>query len=112
MSASTARFGIGVDSGTAVFENCTAASTGGVGTASGDAGGMASPSGVAVDPQGRILVADQTNNRVDRFAVAGDGAVSFDRAFGRGVDTGAPAFENCTSVSICQAGTASGLRAV
>ena len=39
------------------------------------------------DPQGRILVVDQGNHRVERFVVAEDGSVSFDRAFGIGVDT-------------------------
>ncbi len=67
------------------------------------------PQGVAVDAQGRILVADRNNHQVDRFAVAGDGTVSFDRAFGIDVDpsdgnTGD--FENCTST--CQPGTADG----
>ena len=50
---------------------------------------MVVPFGIAIDPQGRILVADQNNNRIDRFTVANDGTVSFDRAFGVGVDTGA-----------------------
>ncbi|MDT5104105.1 MAG: hypothetical protein QOI25_1618 [Mycobacterium sp.] len=100
-------FGIGVDTGAGVFENCTTASTCQAGTGGGGGGAIESPHGVAVDAQGRILVADQTNNRVDRFAVAGDGTVSFDRAFGVGVDTGGAAFENCTAVSGCQAGTAS-----
>ena len=70
---------------------------------------MDDPDGVAVDAQGRILVAASSIHRVDRFAVAGDGTVSFDRAFGINVDptdgnTGD--FENCTST--CQTGTASG----
>jgi hypothetical protein len=101
-------FGFGVDTGAAAFENCTTASTCQTGSASGAAGGMNLPGGVAVDAQGRILVADRFNHRVDRFAVAGDGTVSFDRAFGVGVDTGAAAFENCTAASTCQTGSVSG----
>jgi hypothetical protein len=69
---------------------------------------MSSPAGVAVDAQGRILVADVANNRVGRFTVAGDGTVGFDRAFGVGVETGAASFENCNTASGCQAGAPSG----
>ncbi len=66
---------------------------------------MNDPPGVAVDAQGRILVADQSNRPVERFTVAGDGTVGFDRAFGNGVDTGGgPGFENCTTASGCQIG--------
>ena len=65
-------FGAGVDTGTAVFENCTIASGCQAGINSDAAGGMSLPQGVAVDPQGRILVVDRIN-RVARFAVAGDG---------------------------------------
>jgi len=101
-------FGIGVATGAAAFENCTSAGGCQAGTAGAAAGGMVFPGGVAVDAQGRILVGDQGNDRVDRFAVAGDGTVSFDRAFGIGVDTGTAVFENCTTASGCQAGTPSG----
>jgi tripartite motif-containing protein 71 len=101
-------FGLGVDTGAAAFENCTTASGCQAGTASGATGAMFLPTGVAVDAQGRILVADQINNRIARYVVAGDGTVTFDRAFGVGVDTGAAVFENCTTASGCQAGTASG----
>ena len=70
---------------------------------------MGLPQAVAVDGQGRILVVDRIN-RVARFAVAVDGTVSFDRAFGIDVDpsdgeTGD--FENCTAASTCQAGSES-----
>lgn len=99
-------FGVGVNpGGGAGFENCTTASGCQAATASGAAGGMDTPSGVAVDAQGRILVTDFQNNRIDRFTVAGDGTVSFDRAFGVGVETGGAAFENCTTASGCQLGT-------
>ena len=97
-------FGSGVDTGTAVFENCTVASGCQAGLSSGAAGGMSDPVGMALDAQGRILVADQDNHRVERFVVAEDGSVSLDRAFGIGVDTGAAVFENCTAASVCQSG--------
>ena len=103
-------FGIDVDPSdgqTGDFENCNTASTCRAGTASGAAGGMNDPLGLGVDAQGRILVADTVNHRVERFTVAGDGSVSFDRAFGIGVDTGAPVVENCTTASGCQTGTRS-----
>jgi DNA-binding beta-propeller fold protein YncE len=66
---------------------------------------MDDPFGVAVDPQGRILVADFANHRIDRYVVAGDGTVAFDRAFGIDVDPGGGAgFETCTTATGCQAG--------
>ena len=97
-------FGVGVDTGTAVFENCTIASGCQAGIDSDAAGGMSNPLGMAVDAQGRILIVDQGSHRVERFAVAEDGSVSLDRAFGIGVDTGAAVFENCTAASGCQIG--------
>ena len=101
-------FGIGVDTGGAGFENCTTGTGCQAGTGSGAAGAMANPIGVAVDAQQRILVGDQNNNRIDRFTVAGDGTVGFDRAFGVGVDTGGTGFENCTTGTGCQIGGAGG----
>ena len=100
-------FGIGVDTGAAVFENCTAASGCQSGIGSDAAGGIKYPQGVAIDAQGRILVGDD-NYRVDRFSVAGDGTVGFDRSFGIDVDpsdgdTGD--FENCTIASGCRFGS-------
>ena len=100
-------FGVGVDTGGSGFENCTTATTCQTGTTSGAAGGMNFPQSVATDAEGGILVASQFNYRIDRFTVAGDGTVSFDRAFGIGVDTGGSGFENCTTASGCQAGTQS-----
>jgi cysteine-rich repeat protein len=106
-------FGIDVDPSdgdTGDFENCTTATGCRAATASGAAGGMNSLSGIALDADGRILVADTTNDRVDRFTVTVDGTVSFDRAFGIDVDpsdgdTGD--FENCTTATGCKAGVAS-----
>ena len=106
-SASTAPSGSGSTPGREVFENCTTASGCQTGIGSDAAGGMSYPQGVAVDAQGRILVGDD-NYRVDRFAVAGDGTVGFDRGFGIDVDpsdgdTGD--FENCTTASGCRFGS-------
>ena len=96
-----------VDTGTEVFESCTTASGCQIGIGSDAAGGMSYPQGVAVDAQDRILVGDD-NYRVDRFSVAVDGTVGFDRSFGIDVDpsdgdTGD--FENCTTASGCRFGS-------
>ena len=48
---------------------------------------------------------------MEHFAVAGDGTVSVDRAFGIGVDTGAEAFESCTTASGCRSASAATLPA-
>ena len=107
-------FGIDVDpsdGSTGDFENCTLASGCRMGTATGAAGGMRLPSGVAVDAQGAILVADEQSNRISRFTVAAGGAVEFDRAFGFNVDpTDGPTgeFENCTTATGCVDGWMSG----
>jgi sugar lactone lactonase YvrE len=86
--------------GTTAFENCTAANCD-AGTASDSAGGFRSPWSIAIDSQGRIYVAEESNRRVSRFTVnPSTGVVSFDRAFGFGVLDGSAAFQNCTSV--CQ----------
>ena len=108
-------FGVDVDPSdgtTGDFENCTTATGCRVGTGSGAAGGMRLPSGVAVDARGGILVADEQSNRIDRFTVAADGTVAFDRAFGFNVDpTDGPTgeFENCTMATGCVDGWASGV---
>ena len=104
-------FGVDVDfqdSNSGDFENCAAPEWCRVGTATGAAGGLVNPEGIAVDRQGRILVSEVGSSRVSRFTVAADGTVAFDRAFGLDVDpsdgdTGD--FENCTAVTGCRAGT-------
>jgi len=58
------------------------------------------PRGVAFDSAGNLYVADSTNHRVQKF----DSSNTFLRMWGYGVDTGAAAFETCTSG--CQAGSA------
>jgi hypothetical protein len=100
-------FGVGVDTGTAVFESCTTASTCEDGLPEGIAGAANTPHGAAIDAQGRLLVVEQAGHRVSRYVIADDGTVTFDRAFGIGVDTGAPVLENCTAASVCQAGSPS-----
>jgi hypothetical protein len=86
------------------FEICKAAS-GPVdicqmGLPSNAAGGLSAPQGIAIDPAtGNVFVTDQGNRRVDVFRADG----VFEGAFGWGVDTGAAAFQFCTTVSLCQA---------
>jgi hypothetical protein len=97
-------FGWGVDTGAAVLETCTTASTCQAGTTGAGAGQFATTlSGhVAVDPRnGDVVVADPGNRRVQKFDSSG--AHLF--AFGWGVDTGAATLETCTTASACQAGT-------
>jgi hypothetical protein len=102
-------FGVGVDSGGTGFETCTAASGCQAGTDSIIAGGMSDLSGVAVDAEGRILVANTANSRIDRFTVAPGGSVEFDRGFGEGVNPTLPGgFEKRTAVSGCQNGASTG----
>jgi NHL repeat-containing protein len=65
------------------------------------AGQTNTPSGLAVDDAtGDLYVADRGNKRIDVFDEDGD----FIHAFGWGVDTGANAFEVCTTASTCHAG--------
>ncbi len=98
-------FGWGVDTGAAAFEVCTTASTCQAGISGGGAGQLAYPVGVALDDAGRLYVGDANNDRISVFDTAGP---SFIRAFGWGVDTGAAAFEVCTTASTCQAGISGG----
>jgi hypothetical protein len=70
------------------------------GSASSAAAGMSAPQGIAIDQvTGQVFVTDQGNRGVDVFSATG----AFEGAFGWGVDTGAEAFEFCTSASSCQA---------
>jgi len=101
----TRAFGFGVDTGAATFEVCTTASTCQAGIAGGGAGQLSNPEGVALDGAGNLYVDDTFNHRISVFATAGP---SFTRAFGFGVDTGAAAFEVCTTASTCQMGSSGG----
>jgi hypothetical protein len=75
------------------------------GVPSPDAGAMSSPQGVAIEQAtGNVYVTDQGNRRVDVFGASG----TFQGAFGWGVDTGAAAFQFCTTASICQTPAAAG----
>jgi DNA-binding beta-propeller fold protein YncE len=65
------------------------------GTAEGQFG---SPVGVATDASGNVYVADSATERIQKF----DSNGQFLRMWGWGVDTGAAAFEICTST--CQVG--------
>jgi DNA-binding beta-propeller fold protein YncE len=97
-------WGKGVDGPTAGtgYEICTVAASclsGQVGSLGGE---FANPRDVAADPQGNVYVADQSNDRVQRFDASG----SWISAWGKDVVTGAaPGFEICTVIaSACKAG--------
>src|SRR5262245_42101544 len=98
-------FGRGVDTGASAFEVCTTATGCQAGNGGGGAGDLGAPRGVALDESGNLYVAEQNNNRISVFATDGP---SFTRAFGRGVDTGANAFQVCTAASACEAGLGNG----
>lgn len=86
-----------------VAADCKAGTTAAVDAAK--AGGLNAPRGIAIDQvTGNVIVSDQGNRRVDVFS--SDGV--FQGAFGWGVDTGAAAFQFCSTVSVCQAPAASG----
>jgi DNA-binding beta-propeller fold protein YncE len=81
------------------FEVCT--TTCQVGSPSSGAGELNIPLGLARDGSGNLYVGDESNHRISVF----NGTPSFVRAFGFGVDTGAGAFQVCTTASGCQIGT-------
>jgi DNA-binding beta-propeller fold protein YncE len=95
----TRAFGWGVNTGAFTFEVCTSTCQGGHN--GGGAGQFDFPRAAALDGDGGLSVAEQSNNRVSVFDTTGP---SFTRAFGFGVDTGAPAFEVCSTASTCQVG--------
>lgn len=75
----------------------------GEGSASGLAGAIRNPHGIAIAPAavgGHLFVSDGINNRVSEFGPDG----GFVKAFGEGVRTGAAVFETCTAASGCQEG--------
>jgi WD40-like Beta Propeller Repeat len=89
---------------------CTTATGCKVGAAGANAGQFGAATGYpAISPlNGHLFVADRGNLRVDEFeptiTAGAITAITFVRAYGWGVDTGASAFEICTTGSICQAG--------
>jgi DNA-binding beta-propeller fold protein YncE len=96
-------FGQGVATGGASFEVCTSSCM--AGTAASGAGSLNGPLGLALDESGDLLVVEPANHRVSSFST---GTPSFLSAFGFGVDTGASAFEICTTASTCQMGAMGG----
>jgi DNA-binding beta-propeller fold protein YncE len=92
------------------LETCTPASAANciVGGASGDAGSMSAPRGVATGPDGSVYVADTGFSRVQKFNPSG----GFLSMWGRNVVTGGGSgYEVCTQAVNCQnggAGTGSG----
>jgi hypothetical protein len=95
-------WGRGVQTGANLAEVCDRTETPCQGSTSfsGVEGGMFNqPQGVAIDQDsGHVFVRDTANRRVQEFGADG----SFVKAWGWGVDTGAAAFEVCTTS--CQAG--------
>ncbi len=97
----------GLDVGGAGVNVCTVAASCQAGTASGSAGGMNVPQGIAIDQvTGNVYVTDQGNRRVNVFSAAG----SFEGAFGWEVNSTTPLAELqfCTTASGCQAGSSGG----
>lgn len=98
-------FGWGVDDGSDAFQICTAGCQAAVApSVAGAAGAIPNPRAVAIDQgTGNLFVNDQTDSRVNVYGSDG----SFQGAFGWDVDpAGGAAFEFCTSVTGCKAGTA------
>jgi YD repeat-containing protein len=70
------------------------------GSSGSGAGQTKEPMTAAIDSSGNVWVADNANNRIDKFTSAG----TFIETFGFGVSNGKAEFETCTSS--CQAGIA------
>lgn len=64
------------------------------------AGGLKYPTAIVAGLGAKLLIADAETNRINEFNLGG----FFYRAYGEGVDTGALAFETCSSATTCQAG--------
>jgi sugar lactone lactonase YvrE len=79
---------------------CTEATGCNAGAESSAAGGLVSPSAIAVGNSGSLYVADASNHRINEFSFDG----TFVRAFGAGVIDGALAFQVCTVATDCKAG--------
>jgi hypothetical protein len=95
----------GLDVGGSGVEVCTEAAACAAGTASGAAGGMNLPRGIAIEQAtGNVFVLDVSNHRIDVFSATG----VFEGAFGWNVMAvgGAEELQFCTSLTGCKAGTA------
>jgi hypothetical protein len=76
---------------------------------SGLAGELDGPDGLAFDAAGGLLVGEWENERISRITISAAGVPEFDRAFGLDViPGGGTGFENCTAVTGCQEGSATG----
>lgn len=82
---------------------CTPAGGCRAGRGLGDSGALSGPNDVQVAPDGKLLVSDVGNHRLDVFAADGE----FIRAFGKNVnfDLTAPNRDVCTIASPCQNGS-------
>ncbi len=109
-------FGWGVRAGdgeSTGFDFCTTATGCQAGVGGASAGQFESEiGGLGFDATGDLYVADEANRRIDVFEPILSGnvviGIEFVHAFGWGVDTEANAFEVCTTVSTCNAGTTQG----
>jgi uncharacterized repeat protein (TIGR02543 family) len=94
-----------VSGGGTGFEVCTVAASCQAGTTGGLGGELNGVEGLAVDGAGKVYVADEANQRIDRFDWLGN----WERAWGTDVVTGGgTGFEVCTVASSCKAGSGSG----
>jgi DNA-binding beta-propeller fold protein YncE len=97
-------WGKGVDAPTAGtgYEICSVSASCLPGQVGSFGGEFANPRDVAADPQGNVYVADQSNDRIQRF----DSSGNWISAWGKDVVTGAePGFEICTVIATaCKAG--------
>jgi NHL repeat len=91
-------WGWGVADGANKFETCS--STCQAGILGGGTGQFFDPDGVATDNSGAVYVADQKNDRIEKF----DSSGNFIEAWGWGVHDGALMPETCTPTVACQAG--------
>lgn len=91
----------GLDVGGPNIDVCTEAASCQAGETSGQAGGMASPEGIAIErATGNVYVTDYGNRRVDIFTATG----LFEGAFGWNVNANAPAetLQFCTVTTGCK----------
>jgi hypothetical protein len=91
-------WGWGVKDGDSEYQVCSAAADCKRGIAGNGAGQLNRPQGAAVDQaRGFVYVTDQNSRRINIFSAKG----VFIGAFGWGAQTGANAFQYCTSVTGC-----------